>query len=81
MSDLIERKYITEKQAKLDGFHVLAGPFLDGEMAMAYKIMDEVKRNHRHAALVEKVKGNGKKRVRKHFEVWQKSIMVTPRKK
>jgi hypothetical protein len=81
MSDLIEHNYITEKQARFDGFKILAGPFLEGEMAMAYKIMDEVKRNHRHAALVERVKGKGKKNVRKHFEVWQKSIKVVPLKK
>lgn len=71
MSDLIENKYITEKEARQNGFKILAGPFVDGEMAMAHKILGEVKRNNRHAALVERIKG--KKVKQKYYEVWQKS--------
>jgi hypothetical protein len=81
MSELINYKYITEQQARSDGFHILAGPFLEGEMTMAYKIMDEVKKNHRHAALVERIKGKGKKNLRKHYEVWQKSANTYSSKK
>ena len=82
MSDLIENKYITEKQAKLDGFKILAGPFLEGEMTMAYKIMDEVKRNSRHAALVQRIKKRKKRGcVEIHYEVWQKSANTYSSKK
>jgi len=74
MSELINHKYITEKEARSNGFHILAGPFLEGEMTMAYKIMDEVKRNCRHAALVQRIKKRKKKGcVGIHYEVWQKS--------
>lgn len=70
MSDTIENA-ITEKEARQSGFTILAGPFVDGEMAMAYKILGEVKRNNRHATLVERIKG--KKVKQKYYEVWQKS--------
>lgn len=78
MSDTIENA-ITEKEARQNGFTVLAGPFVDGEMAMAYKILGEVKRNNRHAALVERIKG--KKVKQKYYEVWQKSNRYLPLKK
>ena len=81
MNDLIEDTYLTEKQARTEGFKILAGPFFEGEMSMAYKIIDEVKRNHRHVALVQRVKGKGIKNLRKHYEVWQKSIKIVPLKK
>jgi hypothetical protein len=78
MSDTIENA-ITEKEARQSGFTILAGPFIDGEMAMAYKILGEVKRNDRHAALVERIRG--KKVKQKYYEVWQKSNRYLPFKK
>lgn len=82
MSKLINYKYITEQEAISNGFHILAGPFLDAEMTMAYKIMDEVKRNSRHAALVQRIKKRKKRGcVEIHYEVWQKSANTYSSKK
>lgn len=78
MSDTIKNA-MTEKEARQNGFTVLAGPFMDGEMSMAYKILGEVKKNNRHATLVERIKG--KKVKQKYYEVWQKSNRYLPLKK
>lgn len=65
--------YMTEKEARANGFRLLAGPFLSNDMQMAHKIANEVKQNNKLAALVERVRGK-----RKHYEVWQKSIKFAP---
>ena len=67
MSDLI-----TEKQARENGFSVLAGPFSFNEMDMADKFIGEARKNQRHAALVQRIKGKRKNKIT-YYEVWQKS--------
>jgi hypothetical protein len=67
--------YMTEKEARANGFRLLAGPFLNNDMQMAHKIANEVKQNNKLAALVERIRGK-----RKHYEVWQKSLTIIPNK-